>query len=331
MLSLVVLLGLQGLEAVDVKRAAEAVFASTPTPVVIPASRAWVREPSKDPRDRLFRLRMQPRPPLNEEVVKRIDALMKELQAKYGDDGLAMANDPKMKEVRRLSDQIQTPELKASDAAFDRLNAEVAAYDRETLRWLTAQGYNRIPSYRGKMALILDRPLDNGAPGARARSWTVVEWRSDNRFYSSRLGRMVWTGGYSVTALQEVESTNATEARRNSIAPRRIDRPGRAFSQMHLGREGWYIKFPAIRAQDVWVHLPTLSTLVRNLNHVGTGQRSSDIGDGFQVPGTAGAGVVWEVMQGYPLSGTSKAQRGAVQATQADGSVVKIAWDFAPG
>lgn len=329
MICAVLVLGLGQADAEAVKRSAEAVFAATPTPVVVPTGRPWVPEPSKDPRDRLFRLRRQPPPPLNEEVLRRIDALMKELQAKYGDDGLAMASDPKMKEVRRLSEQLQTPAQKAADAAMDRQNAEVEAYDRETLRWLNAQGYAKIPSYRGRMALILDRPVEGGG---RARSWTTVEWTANNRFYSSRLGRMVWTGGYSVLAFAEVQgSTDPQTIRQNTVAPRRIDRPGRAFSQMHLGREGWYIKFPPIRSQDVWVHLPTLSTQVRNLNWMGTAQGSRDIGDGFKLPAVPGAPERWEVIQGYPLSGTSKAQRGAVQTVQPDGATVKIAWDFAPG
>jgi hypothetical protein len=262
----------------------------------------------------------------------RIVEIGNQLQERYGEDIQAQMRDPLYKELVSLS--LSGAETERSAASADVYRKD-AAYTEATRAWTKSSGLATIKAWRGVMVVLLDGPLTAKAPEQQVRYAAKVDFLADNSYFQTNLGRHVWSGGYDVTFASEEVGPKKNFGWSQEL--RTISRPGKAFSQMFLGQEGWYVKFQPIRSHDFRLALPTLSSALLNLPLAEAAGRdtlsslsaTSELHHPLANPEASGLTSPCYV-QGYPLDKSSKRQRGGVLYRSARGGQIRLGWDFSP-
>lgn len=304
---------------------ADALLAQTALRSITP-SKTWVSGWDRDPRNEVAREKAGHATwKLDPAIEKEVLRLSADLEAKPPSSG----SDPRVKRISELAAKLSPPGEKELQAAL----AKQERYDQETRRWVKTSGYEAIPTWKGKIVMRLDLPIPRSASGGRAEIASVVEWTAPNRFWGATAGRLLWTGGYTVRVeSRPVGESDASLPRGFLIPPRQVVRPGKNFSQMHLGREGWYIKFTPVgvevEGRRFTVPLPSLSNLLLNGHLLDSIQTSADVGD--LIAGADRAILPGAALLGFPSDLTSRSQSGGAEGTLANGGRFRIAWRFAP-
>lgn len=264
--------------------------------------------------------------------IAEIARIADDLQTQYGDNDQAKMADPRWARMVALSQSSSVTQASANDQlAYERRDR----YLRGTLEWLKKRGRGQARGYEGTMVLMLDGPLDQRKPGQEIRFSCIVEFRMENAFFQSNLGRKAWTGGYRLRF--QSDETGPERGFGWQIEPRTVDRPGKAFSTLYLGRDGWFLKFHPLRSQDFPVPLPTLSNRLLNLAYLdrpdlslpmAAGTTNGEPGD--RVAGPDGQVLEMGRLQGFPFDPSGPRQAGAVEYTRPSGARVRVSYDFSP-
>jgi hypothetical protein len=238
-----------------------------------------LKETCKDPRRK--RLDLPTAAGLSEAETARIQELSDALDRDYPNGGPSRLNDPRQKELEKFAEKLsKSPAALAADA----LAKEIDQYDEKTKKIVADKGYRNIASWRGTMALRWKRQSVTYS--------TLVEFNISNRFWHASAGRLVWTGGCTVSA-----ETVGSDA----IPARTVQREGRNFMHLFLGQEGMSIKFTPIRFGDAPVPMPAMGSFVLRLSELGWTSVTADPGEWLCFPTARDKSKARVMMTGVPV------------------------------
>lgn len=297
------------------------------SPRLIVSTKQWIAGSDRDPRiqvmaSQMARARWKP----DDALARQAQQLAKDIEARP----LTGPEDPRIKKIAEITARMSPP---AANGEMDHINRR-SVYDQETRRWVKSSGYEVVKQWSGRMVLLEEQAIPGSSSGGRYESVSIVDWIAPNRYWDSQSGRMIWSGGYTVRAAIRALGEESLGLRRQwSMPERTIQRDGRNYSQMHLGREGWYIKFSPlgvdVDGSHIRVPLASLSNMLLNGGLLSTIQTSRSIGSFVTAPN--GEVIPDSVLLGYPGDLKIKPQSGSVRGSLADGGGYQVSWRFGPG
>lgn len=258
----------------------------------------------------------------------QLQELGQELDSKYGEDNAAKMKDPKWAQMVKLS---ESSSIRRESDEASRVFGALEKYRRETHAWLKKKGRLEAKGWQGLAILSFQ---GKNFKGQEVRFASLVEFRADRSYFQSSVGRHAWSGGYQVTF--QGDPVGAGSSNPWVIPERTIQRPGKAFSTLYLGREGWFLKFHPLASGQFRIPLPTISNRLLNFATWGPGpiEDPNSTATSNAEPGERMANTHGEPMeaflQGFPYRESSPRQFGRVKYQRRDGGRVEVGFDFSP-
>lgn len=263
-----------------------------------------LKETCKDPRRK--RRDLPTAPGLSEADSKRVQELSDALDRDYPNGGLARLTDPRQKELEKIVAKLSN---NPADLAASALAKEIEQYDEQTKKFVASKGYRNIAAWRGAMALRWKRKSVTYS--------TLVEFNVSNRFWHTHAGRLVWTGGYTVSA----ESVGSDE-----IPARTVNRVGKNFTHVFVGQEGMSIKFTGIRFGNARVPMPGMGSFVLRLSELGWAEVTADPGEWLFFPTARDKTKAQVMMTGLPVVQGTNTIAQHFQAFGPEGDEITVGW-----
>jgi hypothetical protein len=234
--------------------------------------------------------------------------------------------DPRWGEMVLLS---QSSAVKGHSQKESQAVEALDQYRRETHAWLKKKGRLKARAWGGRVLLAYQGKLADQEGAVRFS--TEINFVTQKAYFQSSLGRAAWSGGYDVTFAGDSLVTPGW-----NHPERTISRPGKAFSTLYLGRDGWFLKFHPVASGYFRVPLPSLSNLLLNAHQLpetpfpDPGATFTSNAEPGQRLLNAQGELSDKFLQGIPYQEDSPRQRGRFRHQRRDGGQVEIGFDFSP-